>query len=466
MPKEKVNLKKKNMGKSTRPWMVIGLIMLVLAIVLVYYITTKDKHLNLLIVLVDTLRSDHLGYHGYSTPTSPQIDSLARKSIVFMNHYSQSSRTGPSVASIFTGLHPRSHGVINPLSHFDAKGTLSDAQVTLAEILKKNGYSCYGYIANPNITSRFGFGQGFDHYEFLTSMAAPDLNRMANRIIEEEKGPFFLYLHYMEPHSPYKAPRSYGQMFIERGYGGPINGSHQQLDEIVAGRLIPGPEDVRHLEALYDQEIRYFDDMFVQLLNSLEKNNLHDNTLVMFMADHGEEFWDHGSVLHGYTLYEEQLHVPMFIYDPRRESPSSVDAITRHIDLLPTILEILGIEDDVEVQGRSLLPWVEGRETSPAVGPVYAQVSLRAVKIVKLASFMKDGWKLIANDLPEKSEELYHIQRDPKETQNVYTSEEKMARLVKSELTTFEKSLPKAKVGEIELTDEEIERLRSLGYIK
>jgi arylsulfatase A-like enzyme len=122
----------------------------------------SHNQLNLVIVLVDTLRSDHLGYHGYRREVSPNIDSMREKSVAFMNHYSHSSRTGPSAASIFTGLHPRSHGVVNPLTKWDAKGTLAEEQETLAEILKNNGYQCHGYVGNYNVTPRFGFGQGFD----------------------------------------------------------------------------------------------------------------------------------------------------------------------------------------------------------------------------------------------------------------------------------------------------------------
>jgi arylsulfatase A-like enzyme len=392
---------------------VSGLVVLVFTIILIYAITSKEKPVNLVIVLVDTLRSDHLGYHGYTRPTSPKIDGLANRSIVFKNHYSHSSRTGPSVASIFTGLDPRSHGVVNPLTHFGAVGTLSESQETIAEILNTNGYQCYGYVANLNVTARFGFGQGFDQYEFLTSTSAVDISRLAAQVISEQPEPFFLYLHYLEPHSPYSAPGSYRHLFVEPGYNGPINGTHHQLDEIVAGKLVPDTGDMAHLEALHDQEIRYFDDVFGDLLDLLRKNKLSDNTIIVFVADHGEEFWDHESVLHGYTLYEEQLRVPMFIHDPRRERPETIETITRHIDLLPTILDMLDLNIETQAQGASLTPWMDGKETPAAVGPVHAQVSLRAVKLVQLVSFMRDGWKLIVQTLPQASIELYHVQSDP-----------------------------------------------------
>jgi arylsulfatase A-like enzyme len=156
----------------------------------------------------------------------------------------------------------------------------------------------------------------------------------------------------------------------------------------------------------------------------------------------------------------------MFIRDPRRKEAVRIDAITRHIDLLPTILDILAIEKKPDVQGVSLVPWMEGRETSQAVGPVYAQVTLRAVKTVKLESFMKDGWKLIINHLPADFVELYHLKDDPHEKQNLAGDEEQKMKRFIQEMLQFQRSLPETKAGKVDLTDEEIKRLRSLGYFQ
>jgi len=438
----------------------------ILLLAIVPACTTTEAPPNLVIVMVDTLRPDHLGYHGYALPTSPQIDALAGRATVFMNHHSHSSRTGPAVASVFTGLHPRSHGVLDPLTHFDSRGTLAATRETLAETLKDNGYGCFGYVGNPNVSPRFGFSQGFDRYELLTPGVAPEVNRLADEAMGAQGGPFFMYLHYMEPHSSYRAPELYREMFVTPGYSGPITGEHKQLDDIVAGRFRPGRADVNQLEALYDQEIRYFDDMFGELLGSIERHGLADNTIVVFMSDHGEEFLDHGSALHGYTLYQEQLRVPMFIYDPRREGATRVDALTRHVDFLSTILDVLGISAATPQQGVSLVPWMEGRETSAASGPVYAQVSLRAVKTVDVVSFEKGGWKIIVNKLPEQTYELYRVNEDPGEQRNLRHDDPAITQLVGDQLMKFEKSLPRADVQTVDLTDEEVKRLKSLGYIQ
>ncbi len=424
---------------------------------------------NLIIVLVDTLRADHLGYHGYEVPTSPRIDALAKRSAVFMNHKSHSSRTGPSVASVFTGMHPRTHGVVNPLTHFDAKGTLSSSQVTLAEILEGHGYRNFGFVGNPNVSPRFGFSQGFERYEFLTSGTASAITRRADetmKAMKSERAPFMIYLHYMEPHSSYEAPAPYHEFFASPKYDGPVTGAHRQLDRIVAGKMRLSPPDLKQLVALYDQEIRYFDAHFENLLAAVERHGFDRRTIIVFISDHGEEFLDHGSVLHGYTLYEEQLHVPFFIYDPRRKDSVRIDAETRHVDFLPTILDLLDIETKRPVQGVSLVPWINGKTKASASGPVFAQVTLRAVKTVDVVSFSTDGWKLIVNKVPKPSYELFRLADDPGERKNLHKAQPAAGRRIGKQWLSFLESIPLAEIESVELSEEEIERLRSLGYMQ
>ncbi len=427
----------------------------------------RDSRPNLIIVLVDTLRPDHLGYHGYGRDTSPRVDALATESVVFANHYSHASRTGPSVASIFTGLHPRSHGVVNPLTHFDAKGTLSEAQTTLAEILSARGYDCHGIIANFNILPRFGFGQGFKTYELVQPTTASEINRAAFATLKNRHEPFFLYLHYMEPHSPYAAPLAYRYRYVDRNYTGEIDGSHQQLDEIVAGTRQVDAEDVDHLQALYDQEIRYFDDEFGRLLDFLDAEGLRANTLLLFVSDHGEEFLEHGSVLHGYTLYEEQLWVPCFIHDPRSGDSVRVEAVTRHVDLLPTLLALMEIPPPDGLQGRSLFPLMHARGDPPSEAlPVFAQASLRAVKTIQMQSIMADGWKLIETEVPEPTEELFHVAVDPGETQNLAGERPEVTERMRVAMQEFVEALPVGEGGMVELSETDKARLRSLGYLR
>ncbi len=417
---------------------------------------------NLIIVLVDTLRADHLSCYGYHRQTSPHLDRFAAESLTFLNHYSHASRTGPSVASLFTGLYPRSHGVLNPLEARDAKGILSEKQTTLAEILASHGYSCYGIVTNVNVSPRFGFGQGFASYTSLRRSSKIDIKDL------EIAPPFFLYLHYMEPHSPYNAPEPFRDIWTDPDYQGPVTGRHRQLDRIVAGELVPDAEDQSQLTALYDQEIRHFDEQFANLLETLESRALLDNTILAITADHGEELFDHGSVLHGYTLYQEQLHVPFILRDPSIEKPARVSTITRQVDVLPTLLELMGVSYEGTLQGRSLVPLMSGEADDPAGGEsgVFAQARLNAVKTVKSRSLSADGWKLIVTDLPEPGHELYHIATDPEEQHNLATSNAAMTRKMRRRLHNLVRSLPLATEEQVDLTDQEKEELRSLGYIR
>ncbi len=432
----------------------------------------SSRRLNLILILVDTLRADHLGYQGYSHATSPRLDSLAEDSVVFLRHTGHASRTGPSVATLFTGLHSRSHGVVNPLSHFDAKGTLDASHLTLAEILSEEGYRCAGFTANPNVSERFGFSQGFEFYQLLGWQKAEVLNRAALAWIEgwtaeaEPRSPFCLYLHYVDPHSPYEAPAPFVKKFASPDYRGPITGSHSQLDEMVAGRLELSDGDLAQLRALYDAEIRYLDSQIGALLLALEVEELLDESLVVFVADHGEEFLDHDSVLHGYTLYEEQLRIPLMIRHP--ELPARrISRLSRQVDVLPTLLELLGIAIPEPLQGESLATLMKA-EQSPDVGdeaPVFAEASLRAVRTVALDSYSRGGWKLIETRVPEARRQLFNLRDDPQERHDRFASEPEVAERMSAELKRFRDALPVGRGEAVPLSEAEIRELQSLGYL-
>lgn len=427
---------------------------------------------NVLVVLVDTTRADHLHFMGYERDTSPHLDAFAARSTVYEQHHSHSSRTGPSVASIFTGRYPGAHGVLNPLTHFDAKGKLGDAQVTLAERLRDAGFATYGVVTNPNASGRFGFGQGFDVYELR---ADTDLGRGVNKRAfalldahaahaahEPGPRPFFMYLHYMGPHSPYWAAPARAKLFALPDYHGPINGAHGQLDKIVAGRLKPSARDIDQLTRLYDQDIRSFDDAFGELMAGLRERKLDEDTLVVFVADHGEELWDHGSVLHGYTLYEEVLHVPFVVHDPREEMPSARVAVpTGHVDILPMLLRALSLPPEPAAQGRSEV-------SADSETEIFAHVQLRAVKTVKLRALQLGDWKLIENELPRRSTELFQLAEDPRERDSRAASEPKRVAAMVEAMRRVERAnaggdpLPE---DLLTLTTDELAQLRALGYV-
>ena len=424
-----------------------------------------EQPMNLVIVMVDTLRADHVEFQGYRRQVAPHLTELAGRSVVLLNHHAHASRTGPSVASLLTGLHPPSHGVVNPLTHFVAKGVLADEVTTLAEILRQANYECHGVVTNPNVSERFGFSQGYDSYEYLDILTAEEVNRHAAFLLQNTTSPFFLYLHYLDPHSPYDAPPDYRDRWVDSMYAGVFDGSHAQLDEVVAGTLIMDESDKTHLEALYDQDIAYFDDKLGELLRLLESHGLSENTLLVVVADHGEEFGDHGSALHGYTLYEEQLHVPCLLHDPRRREPRRIEAITRNVDLAPTLLAQLGVSWNEPFQGEDLSPLLDGRAEGDPL-EVYAHASLRAVRVVQASSYLANGWKYITHTLPEVREELFDLRTDPLERRNLVFENPIRTEQMRMGLEAMVQVMPVVDGGMVQLTPEERQSLKALGYLE
>ena len=223
--------------------------------------------------------------------------------------------------------------------------------------------------------------------------------------------------------------------------------------------------DQAHLEALYDQEIAYFDDQFGKLMELFESRGLAENPLIVVVADHGEEFGDHGSALHGYTLYEEQLHVPCVFHDPRRAEPRRIETITRNVDLAPTLLAQLGVSSDEPFQGEDLSPLLNGRSGGDPL-PVFAQSSLRAVRIVQASSYQAYGWKYIAHTLPEEREELFDLSTDPLERRNLVFEDPDRAEKMRQGLEAMLRTMPVVEGGLVELTSEERQSLRALGYLE
>lgn len=427
---------------------------------------TRDgcEGMNVIVLMVDTLRADHLGCYGHWRDTSPNLDGFARRCAVFKNHFAHASRTGPSVASLITSLHVQSHGVVNPLLRRDGIGVLEESITTMAEVLKKAGYSCRAAVSNPNVYPRYGFAQGFDIYAPVHIHAgAEQINALAAPWIEEMESPFFLYLHYMDPHSPYGAPPPLDRLFLDPEYSGPFTGEHAQLDEVIEGNLNGDDADQRHLMALYDQDIFYWDKVFGELLRYLEDKKLLENTMVIVVSDHGEEFFEHGGLLHGYTLYREQLHVPLVLFTPGL-SPIEVEATSRNIDVLPTVLDLLQIPPPAELQGQSLLPLMDGQKLEL---PVLAQTGIRAARTTKVRSFQAGGWKYIENLFPEELPvELYHLSADTGEKDNLNDSHAEMAAEVKQSMEAFAERFPRRQSRSVTLDEEGLEMLKELGYIK
>jgi arylsulfatase A-like enzyme len=369
---------------------------------------------NILIYLVDALRADHLGCYGYPKPTSPNIDAFARDATLFTATVAQSSWTRAAVASIFTGLYCNVHGTN------DTHDALSNSLLVLPQILHRLGYATVGLIANANIDSVFGFSRGFESYDLLSSPSG-QLNKRASDWLERrpQKRPFFLYLHSNDVHAPYEPPLLYRLRFAHTGADASV-GTMQMLRALAMKEIESTEEIARDLEALYDAEIAFSDAAFGALINRLKELNLYDSTLIVFVSDHGEEFLDHGRWQHGQTLFSEQLHVPLIIKFPGRFGNGvRVSDTARHIDILPTLLDYINETSPLEVQGRSLLPFIDPRHSRATQTETFAKISRAGFEAETILS---DGMKLIHNldRLRGRPEfELYDLRIDPLETTNL-----------------------------------------------
>jgi len=329
---------------------------------------------NIILITISSLRADHFGCMGYQRKTTPQMDAFAGKGVLFTNAFGTSGWTMPNHASIFTSLFPKTHQV----KHI--KHSLSQKYQTLAEILRENGYFCAGFTCNPRLGTEYGFGQGFDLYDdytvpvLLKSVALEstevDVNKTrTNHYINDlvirwlqrvKQQPFFLFVHYYDPHWDFLPPAPYDTMF-DQHYKGTVDGRNVAKEPLFSNP--PSEEDIRHIIALYDGEIRQTDSDVGEVLDILEKTNLMKNTIVIIVGDHGESFYEHGHTSH-HGLYEELIHVPMMMRIPQKIVKKKIPALVSQVDIMPTILDYAGISPSADIQGKSLKPLIEGSTES------------------------------------------------------------------------------------------------------
>ncbi len=428
---------------------------------------------DVLIYLIDTLRADHLGLYGYRRPTSPEIDRFAEQAVVFDHALAQSSWTRTAVVSLMTGLLPQVHGVNR------RDEALGRSAVTLAEILAGAGYRTAGFITNGNVDQTFGLGQGFDGFFYLNeSQEEPAFHQLADRLnrrafpwLEEraragaERPPYFLYLHATDPHAPYTPPEPFRQRFAPDV--DPEIGLIDNVHDISAGRKPAPAGTAGAFIDLYDGEIAWNDHHFGRLLAKLRELGLYDSTLIVLLSDHGEEFDDHGGWEHGKTLYGEQLRIPLVVKLPRGEAAGRrVGEIADQVDLLPTVLDVLGLEPPPGLDGRSLLPLVRGaRRQSPS----FAYLRLEGKR---LKSVVARGWKLIVDDSRQRrrgARELYRLAVDPREQSDLYPVGPLERGFLEQTLRAFELDLHRGErrfeAERAEIDAELRRRLEALGYI-
>jgi arylsulfatase A-like enzyme len=392
---------------------------------------------NVLIIGVDTLRPDHLGCYGYTRPTSPNLDELAASGVVCENAVSQSPWTTPSFGTAFTSLYPTQHGAGSLETGLRTEST------TLAELLQEKGYATGAIVSSPSMSPEFGLNRGFGVYDICyqhEGRPATEATALALEWLDGNKGNrFFLFVHYFDPHLSYRPPPPYDTMF-DPDYQGEIGNyfTRQMYPRDTDGGFSTmkalSTADWNHIKSLYDGEIAFTDFAIGQLLDGLASRGLDDNTLVVFISDHGEEFFEHGGFRHGHTLFNELIRVPLVFKLPGvLPGRARVRRQVRILDVMPTVLDLLGIEPEVHMEGASLtgiLTGVDGpRRPEEAVLPpddAFSEALLRGPEQKSISAY---PWKLIY-DTSTEAEALFKLDVDPAEQRNLIDKEpEAKARL-------------------------------------
>jgi len=399
---------------------------------------------NVLVVVVDTLRADRLPFYGCDENTAPFLEEWAARSVVFERAWSTSSWTAPASASLFTGVYPLQHGVhlgVKAFQLFQRGGAqleldrVPDALETLPELFRSLGYRTFGVSDNPNVSEAQGFAAGFDRFENFSYAGADRVNAVLASWQAEiaEAKPWFVYLHYMDPHQPYHARRPWHR---------------------------PSPAKDRHAVsgAAYDSEIGWVD---AHLREAFERLAVDASTLVVFTADHGEEFGEHGGGGHRFKLYSELTRIPLFLHHPG-VTPRRVRANVSIVDLLPTLRSLLGLpasEQDAGIDLTSL--YAAGDELSEK-RTIFAS---RTTGMAWKRAVVRGPYKLILTK--PGGTELYDLESDPGEQTNLAGERPALARELLRSSGDFRASARRwdGSRTTVEVSEEDLRRLEELGYV-
>jgi arylsulfatase A-like enzyme len=471
------------------------------------------KHPNIILISIDTLRADHLSCYGYKRPTTPQLDRIAAEGILFKNAYSTAVWTPPAHASMLTGLYPSQHGTVNFRK-------LNDKIPTIAQTLRDHGFATAGFVNNPAVGEFVGLDRGFtDFFEIWEGVTSKYLlirgihflyrkwlgllgvqdhgAKKTNELAKEwlaahavDERPFFMFLHYIEPHNPIDAPYPYKKKFVE------VNGAAaldmEKIQKVAFNPLVCYTDNLKlneseraYLISLYDGEIAYVDSMVGEVIESLRAMKILDDTMVIITADHGEHFGEHGHYSHTSSLYQPIVHIPLIIRYPRAYPAAELfEPPVQHVDIFPTLLDLLNIADDSlnNLPGLSLLPrngrleirrdrqilaeW-EGkiptfvkRRLSNSTNASYVEGLFTA----KMQMILEAGEKYIYGE--DGREELYNLSADPGELNNLASADKARCQYLKKLMMEILKTeLPQQESPEGVMDEQVKERLKGLGYL-
>jgi arylsulfatase A-like enzyme len=428
---------------------------------------------SVLLITIDTIRADHCSTYGYRRLTTPTLSRVAEAGVLFQNAYAPMATTGPSHATMLTSLYPRSHGVVK-------NGFILDRRAqTLPEVFREAGYETAAIVSSFPLHGKFGLDQGFDRYddEFEGHGGAPKPRKWEGMVIEShfdqdarvttdkalqwlgsqrrDGQPFFLWVHYFDPHGPYRPLDSYRNLFLATEAGEP------PLDSL------------EHKVAMYDAEIRETDDSLGRLLNVVGELSLSETTVLVIVGDHGEGLMQHGHMAHGLHIYEEAVRVPFVISWPGHlPTGLEIGEPVQLLDLSPTVLEIAGIEGSMpDGQGLSLAGIITGRQEPDPDRPVFLQRRhyKRRDSGKRRARGQKIGirvgsWKYIEAD-EEETRELFDLTRDTLECTNVISSHPEIAARLSQRISRWMHATPRLFPSrDSVVSEDDAKKLEAMGY--
>lgn len=425
-----------------------------------YALVAPARGPNIIILGIDTFRADHLKCMGYSRDTMPHTEQRMSAATVFHRAYSTTSWTLPAFHSILTGLYPSSHGVDK------YESSLDPSCMTLAELLKNQGYQTAGFISGPFLKSVFGFDQGFDVYDESASSLSSETSqlditspKLVRRILpwleKHHRHPFFLFVHWWDPHYDYIPPEPYRDRFAD-GYRGRIDGT--RITTYSSDPTLT-EEELAHIVALYDAELFWTDLNLNELYEAMDRFDLSENTLLIIVGDHGEEFREHGRIGHHRTLYQEVIHVPLMVRTPGQDTRRDISDLVSIVDIMPSICEFLDIGVPEPIDGTSFFPASEELEVTKQ-DCVFAELHGTTNAIVTRT------WSCIL-DSDSGALELYRLTDDPSESVNLAEAPGIDSDLPERLWRWFsEKQNRTSESAQAEIDEDMDERLRSLGYIQ
>ena len=430
---------------------------------------TKKTQPSLLLITIDTLRADRLQFYGYKRNTAPFLGKLTEHGIVFTNAYSTASWTVPAATSLVTGVYPFSHGVIQGSvrkGHIYKQAPVPKKLPNLPEQLRALGYRTYAVTANYHLTKELGFGRGFDRYACVGFCTAEKVNQSFlkwKNEIEAQNGPVFIWLHYFDPHIPYIGR----QPWLKQYQNDETEIESDRISSLIRPVLMrqeiknKGQRILTLAKSHYDSEINYCDNQIKQLFQEFPSL---EHYVLLFTADHGEEFREHGRLGHARNLYNETVRIPLFIRLPETVSTTSSKEVASLVDVAPTLLAIAGGKAPQSWQGRALID--QRGQISPQEGR-HVLAQLHNGIAPPLNALIGKNWKLIIHDKTQ-DKELYNLLDDPAERNNLTTLQPEKTREQNEILQKLVLSLtPAPKAGETKpLQKDKEEMLRSLGYIQ